>query len=577
MFEAPAPTQASKASAVRGGTSDAVRGGTSDAVRGGTSTQFGVAPPPQFRDGTSTAVRGGTSHSLPESPSHRGYTLPVKRVRTFAVSVLMLALLGCGSPAKTSASPGHTPSPSPSNTPFSTNKMAWSDCSSGFQCGSLTVPLDYSTPGGKTIALAVIRMPARDQAHRIGSVVINPGGPGGSGLDFLRSASSLFNALNQRFDLVSFDPRGVGKSAPIRCLSPKEMEAFISVNPAPQTQTQIDDAIRAAKNMATECEIKNPDTWALVGTVNAAHDMDRLRDALGDAKLTYIGFSYGSLLGDTYADMFPTKVRAMSLDGALDPGLSADDISRDQAIGFEKNLDAFLADCGAHVTCAFYNAGKPLAALDGFLASVTAHPLPAGGTRTVGIGEAYMGILAGMYLPSDWPILAFALHSAQAGKPQALLALADQYAERQPDGSYSNVLESNTAINCDDGPAPGPVAHLQQLAVSLAQVAPHFGPSSAWGPLTCDFWPVLATGRHALSAAGAPTIVVVGATNDPATPYKWAQGMARELKNSVLLTRTGDGHVSYNQSACIRTFVNAYLDDPAHVPPAGTVCASDPG
>jgi pimeloyl-ACP methyl ester carboxylesterase len=450
--------------------------------------------------------------------------------------------------------------------------VAWSDCGGGFQCGSVTVPLDYSNPGGDKIQIAIIRKPATDSANRIGSVLTNPGGPGASGIDYLRWAAAGMTHLNQRFDLVGFDPRGIGKSAPVRCLSSAQEDAFNALDPVLDDPSEKAAGVSADMTFAAGCQSLSAKVLPYVDTPNVARDMDSIRVAVGDAKLTYLGFSYGTYLGQWYAHLFPTHVRALSLDGVVDPTLSANGLILDQVVGFEKNLEAFVADCSAKTTCRFGRGGDAMSKVLRLLQDLDNSPLQVGHrqlTRALGI----LGIGIPLYDPSAWPYLDEALTLAEQGNGQLLLSFSDLYLGRNADGSYSNQSDANYAVNCLDHPAPTDISSYDQLGAQFAAASAAFGAAFQYSNLPCAYWPVKPTGHPGpLSADGSPPILLVGGTNDPATPYSWALSVSRQLAGSVLLTRRGDGHVSYDKSQCAQLAEDAYLID-LTLPAAGTVCS----
>lgn len=469
-------------------------------------------------------------------------------------------------------SPSATPQPQPA---FYRQRLAWKGCGEGFSCSTLHVPLDYARPAGRSIDVAVVRLPAQGPGRRIGSLVINPGGPGGSGVDYARYARYLFPAkVRARFDVVGFDPRGVARSTPVRCLTDRELDAFLGAPAVPRTTAETAALVAASKHFAAACAAKNGELLAHVGTLDTARDMDVLRAALADPKLTYLGKSYGTYLGAKYAELFPGRVRALALDGALDPALGGDRLNAGQSNGFEANLRDFLTACVRDGGCPL--GASPAAAeagLNSLLATIERSPLPGSGTRRLGPGPALFGLAAGLYSPENgWPRLESALAAARKGDGAKLLALADGLADRGPDGHYSNQLEANTAVNCIDRPWPALPAVAAQAGTD-ARTAPHFGAGLAYSSLTCSYWPVRPVEQpHPVRAAGAPPILVVGTTGDPATPYAWSQGLARGLMSGVLLTFEGDGHTAYGKgSTCVDDAVNSYLIE-LRTPSPGTVC-----
>ncbi|MGH9124393.1 MAG: alpha/beta hydrolase [Acidimicrobiales bacterium] len=441
------------------------------------------------------------------------------------------------------------------------------------QCASLQVPLDYSQPGATKIGIALARRPAT--GTKTGSLLFNPGGPGASGIDDLDYVVGMLpSSILSHFDVVAFDPRGVSRSAPVHCASGSQLDQFVHANPAPTTAAGLQALVAVDQTFVNGCVAKSGAELGLVGTANAARDMDEIRSAVGDAKLTYLGFSYGTFLGATYAELFPSHIRAMVLDGAIDPALDAVTSDIVQAAAFDKNLQDFFTFCTQTPDqCSWHPGGDLTAAYNALLAHIAASPLRVSGTsRTVGSGEAFYGIAEELYSQTTWPDLASALQQAESGNGSQLLQSSDQYTGRNPDGTYSNELESNNAIACDDQPWPKSLAMLQQDAVQAKQKAPEFGVADLYGGIPCSLWPTTPTSTpRPISAAGSPPIVVVGSTGDPATPYTDAQSLAKELQHGVLLTRVGDGHTGYSFSACIRQYVDNYFANLV-VPPVGTTC-----
>jgi pimeloyl-ACP methyl ester carboxylesterase len=436
----------------------------------------------------------------------------------------------------------------------------------------MLVPLDYSHPAGRTLHIAVIKK-SSSGSHE-GSLIVNPGGPGASGVGFVTEASSAFSALTEHYDLVSFDPRGVGQSDPIRCLTSAQLDTFINTDPVPATATEHAQLVAQAKLFANSCYAKNGSYLEHVGTIDQARDMDVLRAALGDAKLTYYGASYGTYLGAKYAQLFPTHIRAMVLDGALNPAEPASQENLIQAQGFQTDLDDFLAGCVRSGSCPLGSTDASAhAALETLKARVTAHPEIVNG-RQLGAGEFFEGLAAGLYSTDDWPQLWAALGTAMKGNGAGLLLFADSLTERNPDGSYTNLIESNMAINCIDRPSPRSVSTYDTDAKAFAKKSPDFGAAIEYGSLPCAFWKVPPVeALHPVQAPGAPPILVIGTTRDPATPYVWAQALAKQLQSGVLLTHDGDGHTAYlDRDPCVDAAVKSYVLD-LHPPAAGTTCS----
>jgi pimeloyl-ACP methyl ester carboxylesterase len=501
-----------------------------------------------------------------------------------AVASLALAA-GCTGAAKapTISSNAGTGSPTPvadipaDLQPFYMQTLHWKSCGSSFQCSTLTVPMDYTHPEVRSLHLALIRLPASDQKHRIGSLVINPGGPGGSGVDYARQATTVISsAVRKRYDIVGFDPRGVGRSDPVHCLTNKETDAFIAADPTPTTPAQIAQAVSLAKEFAAGCQARAGALLDFVGTRDAAHDLDVMRSALGDAKLYYLGKSYGTFLGATYADEFPTHIGHMVLDGVLDPSLTSEQINLGQAKGFELATRSFLADCVKRSSCPLgRNLDQAVVKLGDFLRGLDANPLRTKESgRPLTEGWATLGVALPLYNKSYWPLLRSALTQAMQGSGEGLLTLADAYADRSSNGTYQdNSNDALYAVNCEDHPQPGGLAQIESDATSFAAQAPTWGSMLAWGSLVCVYWPNRPTDApKAVSAPGSGPILVVGTTRDPATPYEWAVDLSKELADGHLLTYNGDGHTAYRQgSSCVDTVVDAYLLH-SSVPPDAKRC-----
>lgn len=506
------------------------------------------------------------------------------RASLLAASVVVAA--SCSSAAHGSARPGttttSTPAPDSSapTTDVPSPAVQWSACPTtgplkGYQCGTIQVPRDPAHPGtAGVISLALARHPA--SGSKIGSLLFNPGGPGASGIGFLPGiVHSLSKDVRQHFDVVGFDPPGVGQSAPITCLDGPGLDQFFHADPDPPAAAGLNAVIAEDQMFAAGCQAKSGAELPYVSTVDAAMDMDYIRQAVGDPKLTYLGFSYGTLLGSTYASLFPTRIRAMVLDGAIDPSLPVVQGLDTQAAGFDADLRSALTACVAKAGCAWHPAGDPVQAFQQLLAQVRSHPLPAKGTaRTVGPAEVLYGAGETLYSTTLWPKLYDALAQAGRGDGTDMLALFDAYLERSPDGTYSNEFEANAAVNCLDSATPI-LATIEADVPTARAAAPVFGLANLYSEIECAVWPVSSHQQPApVHAAGSPPIVVVGTTGDPATPYTEAQALAAQLDQGVLLTRVGDGHTAYFYSSCIRKYVDSYLIQLA-VPAAGIRCASD--
>jgi len=494
-----------------------------------------------------------------------------RSVHTVAARLVVVTLaLVLGLAASSAAAATKPPRPRPP-------ALRWTSCGKGFECARLRVPLDDILLNGPTISLALVRLPASDPQHRIGSLLVNPGGPGASAVQFLEAdaKATLPAAVRARFDIVAFDPRGVGGSAPVQCES--NLDPFYNLSFAPQTDAARQALVTGVEAYVAQCKAKSGTELPYLSTERAARDMDRVRAALGDSKLTYLGYSYGTYLGSLYADQYPTKVRAMVLDGSVDPALSATTQEVQQAQGFERDLDLFLQSCSADPSCTFHRSGDSAAAYDALRARVEQHPIPAGGAgsgRTLDATEFDIGVTQFLYSGrASYPDLAQALDSADRGNGAQLLQSSDQYTGRRPDGSYDQgSLAAFLAIGCLDGPDVGGLAGLRTIEEQAAVVAPRLGRSVVNNSLACAVWPVPTQVPPVPHAPGAPPILVIGNTDDPATPLTWAQGLSRELQSGVLLTVRSTQHTAYgNGNSCVDSLVNRYLID--RVPPAaGTRC-----
>ncbi|MCJ1678256.1 alpha/beta hydrolase [Streptomyces sp. APSN-46.1] len=477
-----------------------------------------------------------------------------------------------------SAGPGGDPA---GLRPYYDQKLSWRDCGvPGFQCATMKAPLDYAKPGsGEDIELAVARRQATGPGKRLGSLVVNPGGPGGSGIGYLQAYAGIgYPApVRARYDMVSFDPRGVDRSSPVTCLTGPEMDAYTQVDQTPDSPAERAQLVAAFKKFAAGCTAHSRKVLPHVSTVDAAHDMDILRAVLGDEKLTYVGASYGTFLGATYAELFPSRVGRLVLDGAMDPSRPALELNRDQTEGFETAFASFAKDCAQQPDCPLGQGGPDQVAkqLKEFFRKVDAQPVPTGEPdRPLGESLATTGVIAALYDESAWPQLREALAGAMNGDGSGLLGLADSYYEREADGKYANLMFANAAVNCLDQPPAfsGPEA-VDAALPSFEKASPVFGAGLAWASLNCTYWPVKATGAaHPLTAKGAAPIVVVGTLRDPATPYKWAQALAGQLDSGTLLTYDGDGHTAYGRgSECVDSAINRYLLE-GNPPAAGKKC-----
>lgn len=462
--------------------------------------------------------------------------------------------------------------------------LIWHDCGGGFECSTLDVPVDYSAPDGEQVAIAVTRKPATDPGAGRRSLVFNYGGPGDPGTETLRRAAEMApEAIRSEFDLVTFDPRGTGDSRPIDCVDDATFERLWSEDGTPDGPTDLPrfyDGTATSVDLVAMCIASQSDWLAHVGTRNVARDLDRLRAALGERRLTFVGYSYGTVLGAVYAQDFPEHVRALVLDSAVNLSESASDRQLGNAAGFEGALDAFLADCAADSGCPFHSDGDPRAALtylrDRFEAGFTVR---APGGRTVGASEFYTGLLAALYSRSTWPVLAQALHdAARENDGKYLQLLNDAYTGRRDDGTFNNFQEAIGFIVCADTPEPRvSFAEYQAAYARLTAQFPFFGAILASSPIGCD--PRIPTPASTetlgdVRATKAPPVLVIGTTHDPATPYVGARDLRHRLRGARILTIDDTQHGGYGQgNQCVDDYVDDYLLR-RRFPPRDARCSS---
>jgi len=515
-----------------------------------------------------------------------------------ALLALVVPVAACGTGSTLGAGTAVGPVPDPQLQRFYAQRLDWSRCGK-FDCTYLEVPLDYSKPTGKTARLAVLRSRASQPDRRIGSLVVNPGGPGGAGTQLAaRLAGQIRNTpLGERFDLVGFDPRGIGASEPlIKCRTARERDddrlyRDTDGPPADDAAVAAGEPDRArdahfeedSKQDVAKCvERSGADLLANVGTRDVARDMDVLRSALGDAKLTYLGYSYGTRLGYTYAEAFPQNVRALVLDGALDPDQDPVEENVAQAAAFQQAFEVFAAWCAQQPNCPLgAAAADPKAATAAYRALVLPllkKPVALEDGRKLAYGDAQIAAVKAMYSKELWGPLRQGLDELAGGKGEMLMRLADDYDGRSADGSYSSMHDALLAVRCvDDKAITDPAVALEQSKRTLA-VAPFQdigeGPSAARDE--CAFWPVPPTSQaHQPNVAGLPQVVVVSTTGDPATPYEAGVELAKSL-NARLLSVQGTQHAaSLEGNQCVDEAVTRYLTD-LQVPPDGIRCTLDP-
>jgi pimeloyl-ACP methyl ester carboxylesterase len=456
---------------------------------------------------------------------------------------------------------------------YENQKLDWSTCYDNFECTDLRVPIDYADLTVGTFKLAVLRYKAQDQKNRIGSLIVNPGGPGGSGVDYAYNAEYVFDPdVLDRYDIVGFDPRGVDRSAPIECLTDEETDASYASDAKPDTEAELEKALADSEDFIKKCEEKN-EFLTHYSTAESARDMDILRAALGDKKINFFGKSYGTYLGTLYAQFFPDKVGRMVLDGALDPNISILEQNISQAVGFDIALDAFLADCAKQDDCPLpANRQEATAAIIALFTTAATNPLPRktkveNDDRVATESLIVLGTASALYDDADgWPKLRTAFLEGQRGFGDTFLDLADQYSGRSSDGTYaSNELDSGAIIDCLDWPDTRGIEKTKEDAKRFTDRAPVFGPYLAYTNIACKFLTPptkdkLSRTTNKITSIKTSPILVIGTTRDPATPYDWAVGLNKIFTTSKLISLDADGHTGQGRgSACVDNAVDSYL------------------
>jgi pimeloyl-ACP methyl ester carboxylesterase len=494
---------------------------------------------------------------------------------TVASGLLVFTLGACSS---TSQDTNDTENSTPSSAPYAAGSINWAACpdtapESVVQCGNLEVPFDYDNPDEGSFVLYIKRRQATEPSLRVGSMLVNPGGPGFGGSSLADDAAYYFseNLLN-RFDIIGWDPRGTGLTTPaVDCVD--SFDEYVGLDSPPDTPEEKQALIDASQAFNDKCEENAGTILPYISTRASAADMNSIRLALGEEKITYFGFSYGSELGATWATMYPNTVRAAVLDGATDPLSTSTEAGLAQAAGFEKQLTTFLAQCSKKPTCEFHNDGNSEDAIDALLLDLDANPLVVSAERTpVTQGVAFTAIAQAMYSDYYWPQLQSALADAQRGDGAGLLALYDDYYQRKSDGSYGNELEAFLAISCLDDPGASSVEEVDASVDAFVAAAPRLGANFAHG-YSCALWPVPQAQQVTVSGKGAGPIIVIGTTGDASTPLSSSRKMAKALESGVLLVVEADQHTGYGINTCIIMEVDNYLID-LTVPVNETICKS---
>jgi pimeloyl-ACP methyl ester carboxylesterase len=474
------------------------------------------------------------------------------------VAVLLASLLFLTSCAATE------PEPLSSLSQYETQELKWRDCYGNYQCSSLLVPIDYADLSQGAFTLALLRFQALDQDRRIGSLLVNPGGPGSSGVDYAYNAEYIVSPeILERFDIVGFDPRGVGDSAAIKCLSDAETDASFAADPKPDDEAEFALFISDARDYFAKCS-ENTKHLINYSTLNSARDLEVLRAVLGDEKLNFLGKSYGTYLGTLFAELFPESVGRFVLDGAVDPNSSNREAVLGQAIGFESALNAFISNCLKISSCALTgDLQSARTQVINLLAKTAITPLESKSGREVTEGLVLLGIASALYdSESGWPVLRDAFKEATLGTGTSFLTLADQYAGRQENGSYlSNENDALQVISCLDQNELETVSVFKKGVAEFSDRAPIFGPYLAYAGLACRYLPNLGRVEQIeIESINTKPILVIGTTRDPATPYKWAQSLAKIFSSALLITLDGDGHTGHGRgSTCVDSAVDRYL------------------
>jgi pimeloyl-ACP methyl ester carboxylesterase len=502
---------------------------------------------------------------------------------TAAALLLASVLAGCGDGSEDADLPAQ--------------KLSWKDCPAPsteegggdvpsplpggekWQCATMKVPLDWNKPKGDTIELALIRARASGPAsRRIGSLIFNFGGPGSSGVATLPAFGKSYATLRTRYDLVSFDPRGVGRSAPVECANDPQLDAYLQQDATPDDADERTRLLDDTKEFNAACEENSGKLLPHVRTTEAARDMDLMRQVLGDAELHYFGISYGTELGGVYAHLFPQHVGRAVFDAVVDPTQNEEQDSLAQAKGFQRALDNFAEDCASKTEdCPIGDSAQNIKdRIAKLLKDLDSEPIVGIAPRELTQAAATSGISQALYSKDYWEYLTEGLDQAYDGNGQILLALSDLLSGRSENGEYSNLIAANTAINCADRKARYTADYVEQKLPEFRAASPLFGDSLAWGMVGCTGWAVPGAADHPdVRAPGSAPILVVGNTGDPATPYEGTRKMVEALGKGVgvELTYKGQGHGAYrSENACVQDAVNGYLLD-GKVPTAGTVCS----
>jgi pimeloyl-ACP methyl ester carboxylesterase len=475
-------------------------------------------------------------------------------------ATLALIITACGN---SSSSSDTTTNPPENTTTFVVNPIEWKACegstSTEVECGNIEVPFDYADPDQGSFVLYVKKHNASSPADRIGSMMVNPGGPGFGGSSLADDAQYYFSQdLIDRFDIIAWDPRGTGESTPaVNCVD--TFDEYFGLDSPPETPEEKQALIDASQAFNDKCAENSGTILPYISTMASAQDINSLRLALGEEKVSYFGFSYGSELGTTWATMFPETVRAIVVDGAVDPNASSVQEGMNQAKGFEGQLTTFLKQCSEKTTCEFHNGGDAEAAFDKLVLDIDTTPLEVSKDRTlVTQGVLFTAVAQAMYSDYYWPQLSEALHDAQLGDGKGILQLYDDYYQRNTDGTYGNELEAFLAISCLDDPGATSIEEVDSRIEEFITAAPRLGGNFAYG-YSCALWPVRQADKVTITGKGAGPIVVIGTTGDAATPLESTRNMALGLEQGILIVVEANQHTGYGANSCVVKAVDEYL------------------
>ena len=512
----------------------------------------------------------------------KGTALPKARAlsrwatsRWALVVIVTASLSGCGVPSSGDSS-SYSAESDPAYALFYSQDIGWSECNDGLTCATIQVPTDWSEPGGERITLSLIRHAAPEGSAQ-GSLFVDPGGPGQSGIALIRDefSTAVTSQLAESFDIIGFDPRGVGESTPVKCLNDdREMDTFLyGITPGVRgSKGWLDAKKSTAQNFVDGCQEHTGALLEHIDTRSVAKDLDVMRAVVGDTKLDYLGYSYGTFIGEVYAQEFPNNVAHMVLDGAVNPAEEGTETA-DTAAGFDLALSDWISWCILDDVCPFEGSALDIESeVSDILAELDARPQVASDGRLVGADTLVVAITAGLYSPDTWRDLSDLFGDYFDGSVDSALALADWWNERYDDGSYvSNQTESFIAIGCADS-APSDESTWASAAQELEELAPMLGRYFAYGDIMCSLWPYPAVFPAAgMTDTGPAPIVVIGTTGDPSTPIQWSQDVVKQLTEGRLITYTGEGHTGYNKGdACVDTLVDEYFTDGVSLPARST-------